>query len=74
MDDELMAKYQRLVAQGTDTDEAVKDLQQDARISDPPPEFNTWITTNAERVDGWKARPFWWKDNDKFITSVLKTV
>jgi len=72
MDDELMAKYQRLVAQGLDTDESVKDLQKDARVADPPAEFNNWVTTNAERVDGWKARPFWWKDNDKFIISVLK--
>jgi len=73
MDDDTMAKYQKLVAHGLDTEDAIKDLQQDIRISDPPERFNTWITTNAERVEGWKARPYWWKDNDKFITSVIKT-
>ena len=71
MDDELMAKYQRLVAQGTDTDEAVKELQNDARISDPPAEFNTWVTENNKRVEGWKARPYWWKDNNTFIMKLL---
>jgi hypothetical protein len=69
MDDELMAKYQRLVAKGLDTDETVKDLQKDTRVSDPPEEFNNWVIANAERVDGWKSRPFWWKDNKDFIVN-----
>lgn len=67
MDDEMMAKYQKLVARGLDTPEAVKSLQISARIDDPPPEFNVWVNTNLERVEGWKQKPYWWKDNNYYI-------
>lgn len=72
MDDQMMAKYQRLVARGEDTEQAIKDLQKDIRINYPPPEFNDWVTQNNERVEGWKSRPYWWKDNETFITAALK--
>jgi len=72
MDDEMMAKYLKLIARGEDTPAALKELQQDVRIENPPPDFNVWVSDNNERVMGWKQTPYWWKDNDKFITSVLK--
>ena len=39
MNDEMMAKYQRLVAKGLDTDDAVKELQQDIRIDNLPDQY-----------------------------------
>jgi len=72
MDDKLMAKYQKLVAQGLDTEDAIKDLQKAARISDPPEAFNAWVSSNVERVEGWKDRPYWWKDNVKLIENILE--
>jgi len=71
MDDDTMVKYQKLVAKGLDTEEAINNLQKDIRISEPPAEFNTWVTTNAERVEGWKARPYWWKDNNEAISKLI---
>lgn len=72
MDDDMMAKYLKLIARGEDTPEVIKELQKDVRIENPPADFNAWVSDNNDRVMGWKQTPYWWKDNDKFITSVLK--
>lgn len=71
MDDEMMAAYQKLVARGLDTQNAIKKLQKSARVDQPPPDFNTWVTENNDRVMRWKDTPYWWKDNRTFIMSTL---
>lgn len=71
MDDDMMAQYQRLVAQGLDTGDAIKELQQGSRIENPPAAFNTWVTDNNERVMDLKSLPYWWKDNISYITKTL---
>lgn len=71
MDDDMMAKYLKLIASGEDTPEAIKELQKDVRVQNPPSDFNVWVSDNNERVMGWKQTPYWWKDNDKFIATVL---
>jgi len=46
MDNNTMAKYQKLVAQGLDTEEAIEDLQKDIRISEPPIAYKIYIASH----------------------------
>jgi hypothetical protein len=72
MNDEMMAAYQKLVVKGIDTEKAIADLQNGARIESPPDDFSIWVTENSSRVDGWKQKPYWWKDNSVHISTILK--
>jgi hypothetical protein len=67
MSDDLMAKYQRLVARGEDTPDAVKELQKEMRLEDLPDKAIKWINDNNERMLGWKNLPYFYKDNKRFI-------
>jgi len=71
MADEMMAKYQKLVAKGEDTDDAIFELQKGTRIAFPPEAFNLWVNNNRDRVMEWKDKPYWWKDNSHFISNML---
>lgn len=67
MSDEMMARYQKLVARGEDTAEAIKELQKSVRIEDIPDSAKKWLNDNNERMMGWKQPPFWYQDNKDFI-------
>lgn len=67
MSDEMMAKYQKLVARGEDTPEAVKELQKTVRIETLPDKAIKWIKDNHERMLGWKNLPYFYNDNKSYI-------
>lgn len=73
MSDEMMAKYQKLVARGEDTAEAVQLLQKGVRVTELPAAFGKWVSENHQRMLTWKQMPFWYKDNKGFIeANVIK--
>lgn len=72
MSRKMLDAYNKLVARGEDTPEAIAKLQKKVRVTDVPQGFKDWVSTNAERVEAWKNRPFWWKDNQGVIDGVLK--
>jgi hypothetical protein len=72
MSRKMLDAYNKLVARGEDTLEAIAKLQKKVRVTDVPQGFKDWVSTNAERVEGWKSQPFWWKDNLGVIEKVLK--
>lgn len=63
MGDELMAKYQKLVARGEDSAKAVEELQKGVRVTVPPAAFGRWVSKNHERMLGWKSMPNWFDEN-----------
>lgn len=67
MSEDMMAKYQKLVASGEDTPEAVKKLQKVVRIEDIPDAAKKWLNDNNERISGWKCLPYFYRDNKEFI-------
>jgi hypothetical protein len=36
-------------------------------VSKPPKGFTKFLTNNRERIEGWKSKPMWLKDNPKFV-------
>ena len=71
MSDEMMAKYQKLVARGEDTPDAVKELQKSVRVEALPDKAIKWIKDNNDRMLGWKNLPYFYKDNKELIFKVL---
>lgn len=71
MSRKMLDAYNKLVARGEDTPEAIAKLQKKVRVTDVPQGFKDWVSVNAERVEGWKSRPFWWSDNQGVIEKVL---
>ena len=63
----MMAKYQKLVARGEDTPEAINELEKDVRIEDIPDAAKKWLNDNNERIIGGKNLPYIYKDNREFI-------
>lgn len=39
-------------------------------IKQPPAAFGKWVNDNQQRIDGWKNKPYWIKDNPQFINQV----
>jgi hypothetical protein len=37
-------------------------------IEEPPASFNKYIEDNAERIKGWKSKPYWVKDNKEYVS------
>ncbi|HEY1024046.1 MAG TPA: hypothetical protein VGE26_02690 [Sphingobacteriaceae bacterium] len=74
MSREMLDQYNKLVAQGKDTPEAIEKLQKGVRIMEPPAALSKWVTANQERVEGWKNLPYWWKDNQGVMDGILKPV
>jgi hypothetical protein len=70
MSDEMMAKYQKLVARGEDTPEAIKELQKSVRLEDIPAAAKKWLRDNNERMLGWKSLPYFYLDNKAFIMDI----
>jgi hypothetical protein len=67
MSDEMMAQYQKLVARGEDTSEAIKVLQKSVRIEALPDRAIKWIKDNNERMMGWKSLPYWLIGNKEVL-------
>lgn len=36
-------------------------------IASPPKSFTTYLAENKERMDGWKNKPYWIRDNKKYL-------
>jgi len=67
MTDEEYEKYEDSLLGIADFDpEAVR------YVEDPPEGFQQWVRENAERVDGWKSRPYWVKDNQRYYNQALQ--
>lgn len=71
MSRKMLDAYNKLVARGEDTPEAIAKLQKKVRVTDVPQGFKDWVANNAERVEGWKNRPFWWLENQGVIDGIL---
>jgi hypothetical protein len=67
MTDGMMAKYQKLVARGEDSPEAIKALQASVRIEVIPDAAKKWLNDNNDRIMGWKSLPYFYRDNKDFI-------
>lgn len=63
MSRKMLDKYNRLIAQGKDTPQAYARLVKGVLVKDTPQGLKDWLTDNAEKVAGWKSKPYWMKDN-----------
>lgn len=43
------------------------DPQSVEQVSAPPAGFTNYVTKNRERMEGWKNKPYWMRDNGKYL-------
>lgn len=43
------------------------------QITEIPGPAKKWIRDNADRVEGWKNKPYWWKNNNSVVKDVVGT-
>lgn len=68
---EQLNEYQRMIAQGRDSERAVAALRRRSGVlKEPPAAFGTWVRDNKERVKGWANKPYWMLDNPKVVKRV----
>lgn len=36
-------------------------------VEEPPAAFTQYLKDNRVRIEGWKSKPYWWKDNQKYL-------
>ena len=73
MNREQMDEYIALVRAGLDSDEAVERIRiKSGLVKSTPSQFNSYITNNYARMQGWKSQPLWVKDNQKTVLSIVK--
>lgn len=71
MSREYLTRYNQLIAKGEDTAEGIAALRKEAgEITDPPIKLREWVAANAERVAGWKSKPYWWSENLKVMGGI----
>lgn len=64
--------YNDLIVSGRATPQNIAALRKKAgAIEQPPALLKSWVSSNAERVSGWKSIPFWWNDNIKLINTYI---
>ena len=68
----MLDAYNKLIARGEDTPEAIAKLQKGARVEQPPSALKDWILKNLDRVKGWKSKPYWWEDNEEWVSGLFK--
>ncbi len=39
----------------------------EGQIYDTPAGFKKWLKDNGDRVDGWKSKPYWMRDNNGYV-------
>jgi hypothetical protein len=60
--DEDYDKYEEAILNGDP-------LPVSKQISEVPEAFTKYVSDNRERMEGWKSKPYWLKDNKKFVTN-----
>jgi hypothetical protein len=44
----------------------------DQQIMELPKGFNEWVTDNSDRIEGWKNKPYFIRDNKKVVDKIIK--
>jgi len=64
--DEDYSKYEDFILGLTDKAPEI------SQIEKMPAAFDKWVKDNRERIEGWKAKPFWIAENPSFTKKLLK--
>lgn len=38
-------------------------------VQNQPVAFNRWVRENTDRVNSWKNKPYWWRENKKYVSA-----